>query len=70
MLDSLSDGFMSMDRSWRFTYLNHTAERYLQQDRQNLLGRDIWQCYPDLVDSGYYRVYQQTAASWTPRSAH
>ncbi|MFM0089190.1 EAL domain-containing protein [Paraburkholderia sediminicola] len=66
MLDSLSDGFMSIDRSWRFTYLNHTAERYLQQERQNLLGRDIWQCYPDLVDSGYYRVYQQTAATGLP----
>jgi diguanylate cyclase (GGDEF)-like protein len=66
MLDSLSDGFMSIDRSWRFTYLNHTAERYLQQDRQNLLGRDIWQCYPDLVHSGYYRVYQQTAATGLP----
>lgn len=57
---------MSIDRSWRFTYLNLTAERYLQQERQNLLGRDIWQCYPDLVDSGYYRVYQQTAATGLP----
>jgi diguanylate cyclase (GGDEF)-like protein len=66
MLDSLSDGFMSIDRSWRFSYLNHTAERYLQRDRQNLLGRDIWQCYPDLVDSGYYRAYQQTAATGLP----
>ncbi|MFM0053899.1 PAS domain-containing protein [Caballeronia grimmiae] len=66
MLDSLSDGFMSIDRSWRFTYLNHTAERYLQQDRRNLLGRDIWQCYPDLVDSGYYHVYQLTAATGRP----
>lgn len=66
MLDSLSDGFMSIDRSWRFTYLNHTAERYLQQDRQNLLGRDIWQCYPDLIGSGYYRVYHQTAATGQP----
>jgi diguanylate cyclase (GGDEF)-like protein len=66
MLDSLSDGFVSIDRSWRFTYVNHTAERYLQQERQNLLGRDIWQCYPDLVDSGYYRVYQQTAATGLP----
>lgn len=66
MLDSLSDGFMSIDKSWRFTYLNDTAERYLQQDRQNLLGRDIWQCYPDLVGSGYYRIYQQTAATGVP----
>ncbi|CAG2159994.1 sensor domain-containing protein [Cupriavidus numazuensis] len=66
MIDSLSDGFMSIDRWWRFTYLNNTAERYLRQERKNLLGRNIWQCYPDLVDSGYYRIYQQTAASGLP----
>jgi len=66
MLDSLSDGFMSIDKSWRFTYLNNTAERYLQQARQNLLGREIWQCYPDLVNSGYYRIYRHTAATGRP----
>ncbi|WP_054426318.1 sensor domain-containing protein [Achromobacter kerstersii] len=66
MLDSLSDGFMSIDKSWRFTYLNNTAERYLQQERQNLLGREIWQCYPDLVNSGYYRIYRHTAATGRP----
>ncbi|MGE8690036.1 MAG: EAL domain-containing protein [Achromobacter sp.] len=66
ILDSLSDGFMSIDRSWRFTYLNKTAERYLQQQRENLLGRGIWQCYPDLVNSGYYTTYQQTAATGLP----
>ncbi|OZI39705.1 diguanylate cyclase [Bordetella genomosp. 5] len=68
MLDSLSDGFMSIDKSWRFTYLNETAERYLQQDRKNLLGRGIWECYPDLVNSGYYRIYRQTAATGLPGS--
>lgn len=66
MLDSLSDGFMSLDKSWRFTYLNDTAERYLRQERKNLLGREIWQCYPDLIDSGYYRTYRQTAATGLP----
>ena len=68
MVDSLSDGFMSIDKSWRFTYLNQTAERYLQQERQNLLGRDIWECYPDLVGSGYYRAYQHTALTGDPDS--
>lgn len=66
MLDSLSDGFMSIDKSWRFIYLNHTAERYLQQNRENLLGRGIWRCYPDLVNSEYYRVYRHTAATGLP----
>lgn len=66
MLNSLSDGFMSMDKSWRFTYLNDTAERYLQQKRENLLGRDIWECFPDLLFSEYERVYRQTAATGQP----
>jgi diguanylate cyclase (GGDEF)-like protein len=66
MLDSLSDGFMSMDRSWRFTYLNQTAERYLQQKREDLLGSDIWQRFPDLADSDYGRVYRETAATGQP----
>jgi len=66
MLDSLSDGFMSMDRSWRFTYLNLTAERYLQQERKNLLGREIWQCFPELAESNYGRVYLETAATGQP----
>ncbi len=57
---------MSIDRSWRFTYLNHTAEQYLQQKRENLLGREIWQCFPDLVGSDYARVYRQTAATGRP----
>jgi diguanylate cyclase (GGDEF)-like protein len=66
MLDSLTDGFMCMDRSWRFTYLNHTAERYLQQKRETLLGRDLWECYPDLVGSAYYHVYRETAETGRP----
>ncbi len=57
---------MSIDRSWCFTYLNHTAEQYLQQKRENLLGREIWQCFPDLVGSDYARVYRQTAATGRP----
>ena len=66
MLDSLSDGFMSLDRSWRFTYLNQTAERYLQQKREDLLEREIWDCFPELADSDYGRVYRQTAATGQP----
>ncbi|MGT2434110.1 putative bifunctional diguanylate cyclase/phosphodiesterase (plasmid) [Cupriavidus basilensis] len=68
MLDSLTDGFMSVNQSWRFTYLNQTAERLLRRDRNDLLGRGIWDCYPDLMESGYYRVYHEAAASGQPGS--
>lgn len=68
MIDSLSDGFMSIDKSWRFTYLNDTAERYLQQTRESLLGRDLWECYPDLAETGYGDIYRQTAATGEART--
>jgi len=66
MLDSLSDGFMSIDKSWKFAYLNHTAEQYLQQSRTDLIGRELWQCFPDLADTGYGEVYRHTAATGQP----
>lgn len=68
MIDSLSDGFMSIDKAWRFTYLNDTAERYLQQARESLLGRDLWECYPDLAETGYGDIYRQTAATGEART--
>ena len=68
MIDSLSDGFMSIDKTWRFVYLNDTAERYLQQEREYLLGRELWECYPELGESGYGEIYRQTAATGEART--
>ena len=68
MIDSLSDGFMSIDKTWRFVYLNDTAERYLQQEREYLLGRELWECYPELAESGYGEIYRQTAATGEART--
>ena len=39
-LESVTDAFFTVDREWRFTYLNPEAERLLRQPRAQLLGRD------------------------------
>lgn len=45
-LESLADAFFTLDRDWRFTYLNAEAERLLRRRRQDLLGKDLWAEFP------------------------
>jgi PAS domain S-box-containing protein len=41
-LESLTDAFFTLDREWRFTYVNGEAECLLRRTRESLLGRDVW----------------------------
>ncbi|MBD2020129.1 PAS domain-containing protein, partial [Leptolyngbya sp. FACHB-36] len=57
ILSSISDAFFSVDREWRFTFLNQQAERVLRRDAQQLLGNTVWESFPDAVDSAFYHQY-------------
>lgn len=45
-LESLTDAFFTLDRDWRFTYVNGEAERLLRAPRSALLGRVVWDEFP------------------------
>lgn len=45
-LESITDAFYTLDPDWRFTYINHEAERLLRRDRSGLLGRTVWDEFP------------------------
>lgn len=47
-LESITDAFYTVDRQWRFTYVNKKAERLLKRDRAELLGKVLWDVYPAL----------------------
>jgi|GEM_PF-6277536 len=40
-LESITDAFYTLDREWRFTYMNREAERVLGRSREELVGRPI-----------------------------
>ena len=46
-LESLTDGFFTIDREWRFTYVNGAAERMFTLSRAELLGQHIWTKFPE-----------------------
>ncbi|HEY9848547.1 MAG TPA: PAS domain S-box protein [Leptolyngbyaceae cyanobacterium] len=62
ILESITDGFLALDRNWCFTYLNEKAEEMLRQKRAALLGKNIWQEFPTTIDSPFYGAARQALA--------
>ncbi|WZP00834.1 PAS domain S-box protein [Isosphaeraceae bacterium EP7] len=58
ILESVTDAFFAIDRQWRFTYLNPRAGHQLQRDRDELLGKGIWEEFPDAIGTEFERQYR------------
>lgn len=58
-LESITDGFFSLDRDWRFVYLNNEAARLLQQPRAALIGENFWSRFPEAIGTRLERAYRQ-----------
>jgi PAS domain-containing protein len=63
----MSDGFLSLDRSWRITFANVEAERLLGSPRQ-LAGRVLWDLLVIRRVSGLESRCRRAAAGTTPAS--
>lgn len=62
-LESISDAFYTLDTEWRFTYVNPAAERLLQAQASELLGRDLWSALPGSYTSDIGQRYRQALES-------
>jgi PAS domain S-box-containing protein len=63
ILESITDGFFALDREGCFTYLNGRAEQLLQRPKEELLGRNVWQAFPEAVGSQFHTQYPSNIAS-------
>jgi PAS domain S-box-containing protein len=55
VLESMADGFVSVDREWRYTLVNPQAERLIGQPAGELLGRSMEELFPDMSGWPHYR---------------
>jgi PAS domain S-box-containing protein len=55
ILESISDAFYAVDNEWCFTYVNGKAEELWGRSREELLGKSIWEEFPEAVDRESYR---------------
>jgi diguanylate cyclase (GGDEF)-like protein/PAS domain S-box-containing protein len=65
-LDSVTDAFYTLDRQWRFTYLNKEAERLFQKPREEFLGKVLWEEFSALQGQfGYHEFHRAVQQNCT-----
>ena len=60
-LESITDGFVTLDRDWRYVFVNAEGARLLERARDELLGRSAWDVFPQAVNSRSWRELHRAA---------
>ncbi|MFN8663442.1 MAG: ATP-binding protein [Thermomicrobiales bacterium] len=67
VLDLMTEAFWAVDRDWSITAVNTAAERAWGRSRDELLGRHIWELFPEVVGTPNYAAILQAMRSGTPQ---
>ena len=59
ILQSITDGFYTLNNDWKFTYANKETERTLKHSREELIGKSIWDIFPEAKRLKFYSEYQR-----------
>jgi PAS domain S-box-containing protein len=59
ILESITDAFFSVDRNWRFVYVNRQAEELLGRTREDLLGKNLWEEFAPAVGTEFEHAYRK-----------
>ncbi|WP_236024643.1 hybrid sensor histidine kinase/response regulator [Arenibaculum pallidiluteum] len=65
ILDSTTDSVFELDREWRVTFINPRARRQIAGD-QDLIGRVLWQAFPEVVGTVFWNELHRAAAEQVP----
>jgi PAS domain S-box-containing protein len=67
VLDSITDGFVALDQTFRCTRANPQAERLLGASRSELTGRTLWEAFPEMRGTEIEVTLQHVMAERAPR---
>ena len=67
VLERVSDGFVALDRQWRYTYVNTCGGRLLNREAPSLLGKHIWTEFPEGVGQTFHLAYERAVAEQKPQ---
>ncbi|NIX76372.1 sensor histidine kinase [Microvirga terricola] len=57
ILESINDAFYAVDHEWRFTYVNRRTEEFWGRKREELMGRVLWEAFPEAAAGETHRAH-------------
>jgi PAS domain S-box-containing protein len=59
LLERITDGFYAIDPKGIVLYWNKAAEEMLGKSREEVIGKSLWDCFPEGRALNFYTFYQQ-----------
>jgi len=59
ILDSITDGFYALNSKWEVTFINKAAELALACTREEIIGKNLWDFFPNSRDGMFYAEYER-----------
>ncbi|MEX0868223.1 MAG: ATP-binding protein [Nitriliruptoraceae bacterium] len=65
-LEHMTDGLCALDREWRVIYANRAGARMLDTTVDDMIGADIWELFPEAMNSAAHAAYADVLARREP----
>lgn len=59
ILNSINDGFFTLDRNFNFTYVNRAFEDICHISKEDCIGKNYWDIFPKAATYKFYREYNK-----------
>ena len=66
LLHSLDEGFVVFDREWRYLYVNDRGAELLRQPASSMIGKLLWEVFPDVIGTEIEAHLRRAAAATEP----
>jgi len=63
VVEGMPVGFLALDADWTITQVNAAAEHAVSRPREELLGRDYWEAFPDNRHNAFGETYERVRAT-------
>lgn len=57
-IDRITDGFIVLDKEFRYVYVNSKIGELVHRDPKSLIGKNVWEEFPDAINSNTYKAFQ------------
>jgi len=65
-LESTTDAFFAVDPAWHLIRVNQQAERLWMRHRDDVLGRNLWEVFPEAVGGTFHRLFEEILRTGAP----
>lgn len=65
-IESTTDAIFAVDREWRIIRVNQQTERLWRRHRDELIGRNLWDVFPEAAGGPFYQFYERVMRTEIP----